>query len=322
MQDDSLQKYLNNELSPADREIVYNWIKESDEHEKKFNVLKAEYVAKSLNQNSTTDSKTAYKLFKKKRNRRRLSNYASYAAIGLIFLSTGFFFLKDSLSYEQKENQSLNDKVQIAESSNVNKESVVLPDGSTVVLNIDSRIEYPASFTGETRRILLYGEAIFDIVHDSLHPFIVQTEHYDVKVLGTTFNVKSYPNDTQTETTLITGKVELLRDKQNPIVLSPSEKAVFHKVENKVKVRKVISEDVVAWQKGTLVFNNTPLQQVALDLERKHNKKITINSVKLLKYEYTGTLDNLTLEESLELLKISSPIDFKISENEIVLKMK
>ncbi|WP_276166465.1 FecR family protein [Zobellia alginiliquefaciens] len=322
MQDDSLQKYLKNELSPEDRKFVNGWIKESDENGKYFNALKARYVAKSLNQSSIADSKTAYELFERKKNKRRWSHYASYAAIGLIFLSTSFFLLKDSLSYDQKDHKFLKDKLQFAESSNVNKESVVLPDGSTVVLNIDSRIEYPASFTGETRRILLYGEAIFDIVHDSLHPFIVQTEHYDVKVLGTTFNVKSYPNDTQTETTLITGKVELLRDKQNPIVLSPSEKAVFHKVENKVKVKKVISADVVAWQKGTLVFNNTPLQQVALDLERKHNKKITINSVRLLKYEYTGTLDNLTLEESLELLKISSPIDFRISENEIVLKMK
>src|SRR5690606_19038615 len=96
-----------------------------------------------------------------------------------------------------------------------------------VQLNIESSLEYPKSFTDGERRVTLVGEGLFEIVHDPLRPFIVTTADYDVKVLGTTFNVKSYDNDTRTETTLIEGGVELLREAQAPVVLFPSQKAIF-----------------------------------------------------------------------------------------------
>ncbi|WP_273275756.1 FecR domain-containing protein [Maribacter polysiphoniae] len=318
MQEDLLHKYLENQLSPEEKKIVLRWIKENKEHQKTFNILKAKHVAKTLKNVSDSGYISSYLIFKKKRSRKKITKYLSYAAVGILLISLGFFYSKEwQIGFPGWDSQIIT-----VQSVNGTKKKVILPDGSTAILNIESYLKFPKEFNNETRKVTLVGEAIFDIVHDSLHPFIVQTAYYDVKVLGTTFNVKSYPNDTQTETTLITGKVELLRENKKPIVLSPSQQAVFQKEENRIKTGKVISKDVVAWQKGTLVFNNTPMQQVALDLERNHNKKIIIKSSKLLKYEYTGTLDNLTLEESLQLLKVSSPIDYEILKNEIILKMK
>ncbi|MCK0147229.1 FecR domain-containing protein [Arenibacter sp. F26102] len=322
MQEDLLQKYLENKLGPEEKELVFRWIKKGGGNQKKFNVLKAKHVAGALKSISREEPVSAFNIFQKKRNLKRLYRSLSYAAIVVLLISISFTFYKDHFNIQQKNSSNANQDILIAHSENGAKKKIILPDGSTVILNIDSYIEYPINFKKETREVSLIGEATFDIVHDSLRPFIVMTEHYNVKVLGTTFNVKSYPNDTQTETTLITGKVELVREKEEPIILAPSQQAVFNKAKNKIKIGKVISEDVVAWQKGTLVFKNTPMQQVALDLERNHNKKIIIKSSKLLEYEYTGTLDNLSLEESLQLLKVSSPIDFKILKYEIILNMK
>jgi len=116
--------------------------------------------------------------------------------------------------------------------------------------------------------------------------------------------------------------VELLREEETPIILIPSQKAVFNKSEKKMKIEEVVSQDVIAWKTGSLVFNRTPMEQVALDLERKYNVEISIHSPKLLKYEYTGTFDNLNLEESLRLLMVSSSIDYEMLKNKIILKMK
>ena len=322
MMKDLLQKYLDDKVSMEERQLILRWIKESAANQKEYNVLKARHVAGTLNQATDSYNKTAYSLFKGRQSRKKRSRYIKYTAIAVLLISTGFFLHTYYPIYEDLGFERAGSQVYAVHSGNETQKKVVLPDGSVVQLNIDSSIRYPNVFGNGERTVTLMGEALFDIVHDSLRPFVVRTADYDVKVLGTVFNVKSYTNDTQTETTLISGEVELLREKETPIILAPSQKAVFHKTEKKMKIGEVISEDVIAWQKGSLVFNSTPMQQVALDLERKYNVQITINSPKLLVYEYTGTFDNLTLEESLQLLMISSPINYEILKNKIVLNMK
>ena len=149
---------------------------------------------------------------------------------------------------------------------------------------------------------------------------IVHTNKIKIKVLGTSFNVRSYENDEKIETTLVTGKVEFIKDKDTPIILAPSQKAVFHKKENTLEIEEVHSEDIVAWKTGKLIFKKTSLQEVVVDLERKYNVKININSLKLLDYEYTGTFDNLSIDEVLNLLTISSPIKYTIENEKIILE--
>ncbi len=132
--------------------------------------------------------------------------------------------------------------------------------------------------------------------------------------------MRSYEKDKKVETTLVTGKVELIKDKETPIVLAPSQKAVFYKKENKLEIEEVKSLEVVAWKEGKLIFKKTSLQEVVVDLERKYNVKININSQKLLNYEYTGTFDNLSIDEVLKLLTISSPIKYSIKNGKIILE--
>ena len=321
MNKELLQKFLDNDVSPQERELVIDWIKRSSDNQKEYSILKAGQVAKTLGDVTDAHNKTAYGAFKKKRRQKQHYRFVQHAAIAAM-ISIGFFLYGDNVAFREIISKNTgSDFLTIRSQEGFNK-LITLPDGSTVQLNIDSSLKYPKSFKDGERRVTLVGEALFEIVHDTLRPFIVSTADYDVKVLGTTFNVKSYSNDTRTETTLIEGGVELLREKEEPIILIPSQKAIFSKKEKKIKIEEVDSQEAIAWKKGSIVFNRTPLQQVALDLERKYDVEITIDSPDLLKYEYTGTFDNLNLEESLRLLMVSSSIEYERTKNKIILKMK
>jgi len=199
---------------------------------------------------------------------------------------------------------------------------VVLSDGSVVTLNAESSLIYNKSFKGNMRTVKLTGEAFFEIKKDSGKPFIVETDKLKIKVLGTTFNVKSYPDDVKIETTLATGSVEVMQDNIEPIVLQPAQKAIFHKRDNSVNVETAEPEIVSAWKYGKLIFNKTALKDVILDIERKYDVNIKVGSNNLLQYEFTGTFDNLTLKEALQLLETSSDIKYELKNNEVMLENK
>ncbi|MEM9685913.1 MAG: DUF4974 domain-containing protein, partial [Bacteroidota bacterium] len=135
--------------------------------------------------------------------------------------------------------------------------------------------------------------------------------------------VNSFSGVVNIETTLVCGNVEILRQKsKKTLVLAPSQRAVFDKEKSNIKVDSVDSENIIAWKQGKLVFNNTSLKQVISDLNRKYNVEFVIQSEALLHYKYTGTFDNLSLKEVLELLKISSPIHYKHANNKVVLDLE
>ena len=311
-----IQKFIENNVSSLEREQVLLWIKESEENQKRYSQLKAVHVAKTL-ENSKEITPSAYTSFSKRRQRKSNLRYIPYAAIMIIALTLGYVFITQNKLSEAQQNTELATQT-IINTSNTTK-TVQLPDGSTVTLQLDSKLVFPNTFNDSIRSVTLIGEGLFDIVHNEQKPFIVKTEDFNVKVLGTVFNVKSYQNDMQTETTLLSGKVELVSKETASIILAPSQKAIFKKEKKEIEVEKVKEEDIAAWKKGAIVFNSTPMQQVALDLERKYNVNIHIKSAHLLQYEYTGTFNNLTIEEILKLLTISSPIHYSKTDQDIYL---
>ncbi|NER13873.1 DUF4974 domain-containing protein [Leptobacterium flavescens] len=324
MEKNLIEKYIQGKANRQEKEVVYKWLKEDPLHQKEFSLLKAKYVAASLE--NVTDESVAEKYSSFNRKRQSAKNRFNYivsaaASAVIIFLAWGLYQQSITEPENQLQNSLAVNYINIS-TENGQKKEVTLPDGSVVVLNIDSQLTYPDKFEDNIREITLNGEAFFDIAHNKEKPFIVNTNNIKVKVLGTSFNVKSYPTDKKVETTLVTGKVELLHEEESPIILEPSQKAVFHKKEKKVEIKEVKTSDVIAWREGKLIFNKTSIEQVILDLERKYNTKFIINSPKLLNYEYTGTFDNLTLDEVLKLLMISSPIEYEIKNDTIVLDMK
>ena len=193
--------------------------------------------------------------------------------------------LQDSLNQEIQVDESVTVKntgllaeyclqdLQAAEQAEIKYNTIVvprggeyevrLPDGSYVWMNADSEIRFPVVFTGQTRQVSLKGEAYFKVSKDALRPFVVKMNGVNVRVLGTSFNVRSYADEGQVVTTLVEGKVKV-----NDQDIVAGEQAVYSKNDGKTTVRQVEVEQYVAWQEGTFVFRNERLENVMKTLGR------------------------------------------------------
>lgn len=197
----------------------------------------------------------------------------------------------------------------------------VLPDGTKVWLNAQSTLVYPSSF-GETREVSLKGEAYFDVVEDRVHPFIVHTDDIDIRVLGTAFNIKSYPGDPEIATTLIRGKVVIddLSDSTTPIELKPNQQALFSHASKDIKLIKVDAGRFSSWTDGSLVFEDTQVYDVFKTLERWYGVTINVQEESNLACRLTARIDKESIAETLEMLKTITGIRYTIEGDEVTIE--
>lgn len=200
------------------------------------------------------------------------------------------------------------------------KTHLFLPDSTEVWLNAASTLRFPSVFAGNERRIELDGEAYFEVYKNKRKPFIVGTRFQDVEAIGTAFNLSAYSGDLRFSTTLIEGKVKVAdREKAEQIVfLEPGIQLNYH-TQNKIyNQQRVRVQDVIAWRDGVLIFNETPFFEVASKLGRWFNADIQISDQSVANYRFTGTFTSESLEQVMELLALSSPIDYSVSKREIL----
>ena len=212
----------------------------------------------------------------------------------------------------------------LASTSIGENKTITLSDGTKVTLNANTTFSYPEKFSEESRDVSLQGEAFFDVAHNPEKPFKVATGNgMNIQVLGTVFNVKSYPEDQNVETTLVSGKVKVVEEQnQKTVVLAPSQRATYVKDADKLIVDNVQTTKFTAWREGKLIYDETPIRQVISDLKRKYKVDISVESPGIMDYKYTGEFDNLGIEQILDLFEVSSPILYKMHNNQITLFMK
>ena len=214
------------------------------------------------------------------------------------------------------------------------KSKLTLPDGTLVYLNANSYLEYGQDFNTVNRDVVLTGEAYFDVAHNPVKPFVVHTSKATIKVLGTRFNVKNYADATW-EATLLQGKIEMyLNNKpKNKLTLEPSQKVSVAALEKrsglqsddfKISVTKIkpLKDDIAetAWMENKLVFVDQPLHEIAKDLEREFGIKVRFKSDKSRNNKYTGAFKNDNLQQILEILDLSNPIDYVWKENQLIIQ--
>ena len=142
---------------------------------------------------------------------------------------------------------------------------LVLPDGTNVWMNAESRLTYPSRFTGNERIVQLSGEAYFQVTKDHSHPFVVQTDGLQARVLGTELNVRHYVNG-EVHVTLINGKVEVCHESEDGAVcLNPGEEATWTE-NSKWVIKNVDLDPFIYWKEGYFYFDNTPLSAVMKEL--------------------------------------------------------
>jgi ferric-dicitrate binding protein FerR (iron transport regulator) len=200
------------------------------------------------------------------------------------------------------------------------KTTVILPDNTVVTLNGNSSLSYRGDWKEENlRSVLLTGEAYFKVTSYAQKPFVVSTSDISIKVLGTTFNVKSYDDDEAVETTLIEGKVIIEKEAEDQalserIELLPDQKAIFSKNSKQIVLKNVKSESEAAWIKGSLVFEDEPFSEIVKDLERWYGAKITVKDKASLPCRFNTRIENESLEEVLKLFSLSGNMTYSIQD--------
>lgn len=207
---------------------------------------------------------------------------------------------------------------------NGKKFQIILSDGTKVHLNSGTSIKYPVKFIkGQDRQVyLLEGEAYFAVAKDTEHPFIVNSDNINVRVLGTEFNISSYPEDNIINTVLVEGSVSIFEaeksyNKDTSIKLKPGFKASWNKVENKVAIDRVEINTYIGWINGKLIFKNTQFKNIIKKLERHYNITITNNNAKLNEQYFDATFDIETIDQVLNSFNKSYKIQYKIENNQI-----
>lgn len=197
------------------------------------------------------------------------------------------------------------------------KSQMILPDGSSVWLNVGSSLTYETSFLNK-RTVKLEGEALFEVSKDEKHPFIVDVNNIYVKVLGTRFNVQAYQEDPAIRVALLEGKVSVLANNEEKEI-APGEIALFSKADN---ILSIIKDDVVFesfWASKSCVFTARSLGDICKYLERWYNVKINLDSKIAESHVYTFKITDEPLETILQIMSRINPIHYSFQENNEVI---
>lgn len=250
-------------------------------------------------------------------NKEHLDNIVAYqkfsrvaAVLIPLFLLTGGLFY-----YFTSDNEMIEISAAYGE-----QKHLLLPDSSEIWLNSGSTIKYPETFAKDKRLVTLNGEAYFSVKKETAKPFIVETSRLSVKVLGTKFNVKAYPNDENITATLTSGKVEVSVQSQSPQILKPNERLTYDKNTSSVHISTVDTADTDSWIAGKLTFTNATAGEIFRTLERRYNITMdNMTNIPASKRYTVKFLKNENLDETLNILKDIIGFNYRQHENKIVL---
>ncbi|WP_295939565.1 FecR domain-containing protein [uncultured Alistipes sp.] len=203
-----------------------------------------------------------------------------------------------------------------------NKGRFILPDGTQVWLNYDSRLYYPESF-GETRRVVkLEGEALFNVTKDTTRPFEVQTALMDVEVLGTVFDLKCYEHLDYAEVILISGSIKASCRAQQPMTLCPNDRLVAYRDSKKLVYETVNANNYSKWMFERQKLEEMPLDEIFVNLGHRYNIEFDIAQGVDLAPRLTLSLRNESIEEILEAIALVAPIRYNIGDDGITITRK
>ena len=198
--------------------------------------------------------------------------------------------------------------------------NLVLSDGTRIWLNSDSELSFPAKFTGEKRKISLKGEAYLEVEKNENFPFVADVKGVQVEVLGTSFNVKAYDN---IETTLVEGKVNIHTNASTNVILKPGEQGIVDTNNNSVKVKQVDTRIYTSWVNGMFTFRSMTLEEIMKTFERWYNVTVSYEKDDLKQRHFTGNLKRYEgINPHLDLIGLTTDVDFKISGNKILVVKK
>lgn len=243
---------------------------------------------------------------------RRITRYV--ASITLIIAATASMYLLMNKRNEQLSPKMCNIIIPAGE-----KKEIKLPDNSDIYINSASSLKYPQIFDEKQRVVELAGEAFFKVTPNKEKPFIINTGQISIKVLGTSFNVRSYDEDEWIGVTVSTGKVSVsIFDENSSIQLIPSEELWINKKNHYFQKSKKDMLQASSWRDGYLYFDKAPIKDVINTLNRKYAVNIKLERP-YEEYSITGEHDNKSLQSVLESICFITKLKYKKNGNNITL---
>lgn len=337
------------------QEIFSNWWGSRKNESPDTNISQDEHfqyiIQKSAEETGGLNIAETAPVIKFRKNKRWIGIAVAAALVGIVAFGVW------KISYTNKTETA--DLKQIQENEiftrRGTKSKLLLPDGTQVWLNSESKLIYNGAFNDTLREVTLEGEAYFDVVKDAKRPFIVHTSGINIRVLGTAFNVKSYPLEPTIEATLVRGLIEVEKNNEpqsSKILLRPNEKLIFNKPLSKIAATEEVKEQGIvtaaphkakaqlisintlpknivdstrietSWVYGKLRFEGDTFRDLALKMERWFNVKINFNNNKVAGYRFGGVFENENIEEALHALQLTAPFKYSITGNEVVIDRK
>ncbi|MGM0507182.1 MAG: FecR family protein [Bacteroidota bacterium] len=250
------------------------------------------------------------------RSNGKMKNILRAAAVVLVSVFAGYFTQTQLASEKHVDSELASDFYLMQElvTSDKEKASIIFSDGTEVILNASSSLRFPKQFNGSVREIQLDGEAYFNVARNPDSPFIVHTRDAAVEVLGTKFNVQAWSEDVRAEIVVREGKVSVASESeesgQTGVVLNEGEFTQVSQGKSPVHPQKVNSENYLLWTEGGLHFDNTPLQDVFRNIERRFQVDITVHDEELLMIPFTSTFYQAELNEILTVIAASMKLEY------------
>jgi transmembrane sensor len=314
-----ITKHLRGELSDNDKKAFEVWLKADVSNTLLFNEIKATWdSADIINKNIAINKAKAWESIQQKialesekiaPNPKKTSSKVwvfRAAAIFVVALFATWFLIKNNADNEFVSVQTQN-----------NKQVVVLPDGSKVILNNNSTLTYPKKFNANERKVTLKGEAFFDVVKNPNQPYIIEHKDFNVKVLGTSFNVLAYESDTQAVVTVVSGKVMFDAKQGNSVTLSKDDVGVLNK--SKKQIEKTINSNLnfLTWKTKKIEFKNTNFKDVCETLQKHFSVNFSVKNSAIFNCKFTGYFENPTLNDVMTVLEKTLNLKADINDKEV-----
>lgn len=313
MDKETLYNFFDRKASPEEKEAIHTWLKASPENEKELFREREFFDAMIL---SDFDKEIAKEKKAPPFYRKGLFEVMKYAAFLAIVIACATYFHKLEI---EKISRTMN-TITVPAGQRVN---LTLPDGTNVWLNARSTLKYPAVFAGEKRKIMLDGEAYFEVRHNRKKAFIVETNKCDVEVLGTKFNVEAYSDSEDFCTSLMEGSVKVSgRGKTaGSLTLSPNYQVSI--VNGHLATKRIADFDVFRWKEGLICFKNMNFSELMTRFEKCYAIRIIIENPEVADYECSGKFRiSDGIDQALRILQKDAKYTFTRSKDDSVIYIK
>lgn len=320
--DELIATYLSQGLEAEKLSELENWLKASPENQKHFQQMREIWFSTiSANEEERYNKEDAYSRFlsrtrqipQKEKTVKKLSLHKFFYGAAAVALLCLISFASYRTGTEQVKKQFAE---MVVEAPLGSKTRLYLPDGTLVWLNAGSTITYSQGFGVEERKLKLSGEGYFEVTRNKQLPFEITTKELQLKVLGTKFNFRNYPEDEEVSVSLLEGKVCLRNYLKNDALcyLEPDQKAILNKKNGKLMVSASEARYTAEWTNGFLFFDEELLPDIIKELERSYNVKIYIEDESLKTFRFYGNFvrKEQTIQEILEMLASTGKLEYRI----------